>query len=81
MLIVRGSEQETADKFGLVGDVETLRSLLKSALAILKEARDKRPPPHLDDKMLAAWNGKVIDLSAYNEEKKNFRQWTKHAIV
>lgn len=55
MLIVLGSEEETAERFGLTRDV--LRSALAKARGILYEARQQRPRPHLDDKMLTAWNG------------------------
>ncbi len=55
VLIIRGSVEETAAKFGLSLDV--LRELLKTALSTMREARQGRPRPHLDDKMLAAWNG------------------------
>ena len=55
VLIVRGSAEETAAKFGLSMDV--LGGLLNTALSTMREARQGRPRPHLDDKMLAAWNG------------------------
>ena len=55
MLIVRGSVEETARKFGRTA--EEVQSVLRSALAKLKRVRDRRPRPHLDDKMLTAWNG------------------------
>lgn len=56
VLIIRGSDEETAAKFGLSMDV--LRELLETALSTMREARQRRPRPHLDDKMLASWNGK-----------------------
>jgi uncharacterized protein YyaL (SSP411 family) len=61
VLIIRASREETADKFGLVGGVDALDRLLSRALAIMKQVRDKRPRPHLDDKMLASWNGLFFD--------------------
>lgn len=57
MLVVRASADETARKFGRTPD--EVQSLLESALRKLKRARDRRPRPHLDDKMLAAWNGRA----------------------
>ncbi|XP_045035802.1 spermatogenesis-associated protein 20 isoform X1 [Daphnia magna] len=62
VLIVRGSEEETAAKFGLSLDV--FRQLLKTALSTMREARQRRPRPHLDDKMLASWNGLMISAFA-----------------
>ena len=53
--IIRGSEQATAAKLGL--SLAVFRESLKSALSVMRKARLLRPPPHLDDKMLAAWNG------------------------
>jgi uncharacterized protein YyaL (SSP411 family) len=43
---------------------ETLAEGLKQAEAILLEARAKRPRPHLDDKVLTAWNGLMISAFA-----------------
>ena len=40
--------------------VETLRRSLEASRAALYEARRKRVPPGLDDKVLTAWNGMMI---------------------
>ena len=55
VLIVRGSMEDTAKKYDL--DLDSTRSLLAGARQTLFEVRGKRPPPHLDDKMVTAWNG------------------------
>lgn len=56
VLIEHGSMEETGSEFGLSG--EDCETALTKARQILFEARKKRPRPHLDDKMLTAWNGK-----------------------
>ncbi|KAI4503518.1 hypothetical protein M0802_001740 [Mischocyttarus mexicanus] len=58
VLIVYGSVEDTAKHFGLT--VEKTQALLKEASRILFEVREKRPRPHLDDKIIAAWNGLMI---------------------
>lgn len=55
MLTVRYSLELTAARFGL--EVEVVRTLLNTGLEKLFQARKRRPKPHLDSKMLAAWNG------------------------
>ena len=42
------------------GLTEAQQSLLASAKRKLHEARSKRPRPHLDDKIITAWNGMMI---------------------
>jgi uncharacterized protein YyaL (SSP411 family) len=59
VLITSGSEEETAEELKL--DVATVQAALKEGKEILYEARQKRPRPHLDDKMLTAWNGRTLD--------------------
>jgi uncharacterized protein YyaL (SSP411 family) len=56
VLIALGSEEETAEELKL--DVATVHTALKEGREILYEARQKRPRPHLDDKMVTAWNGR-----------------------
>ena len=57
-LIRRLSNAEAAERFDL--DPDTVAKRLNQARDILLEARSQRPRPHLDDKILAAWNGMMI---------------------
>jgi uncharacterized protein len=61
ILIERHTIAETARHFKKTGE-EVTNSLAQSR-AKLFSIRAKRPPPHLDDKVIAAWNGLMI--SAY----------------
>jgi hypothetical protein len=45
-------------------DVEEAAALLRSARAKLLDARKRRVPPHLDDKILVSWNGLMIGAMA-----------------
>jgi uncharacterized protein YyaL (SSP411 family) len=56
------SIEETAAACG--AGVDETRSLLESAKARLMDRRARRPRPHLDDKILAAWNGLMISAFA-----------------
>lgn len=60
-LIRRHPNTEAAKKFS-ISSAEVIQRLEKSR-QILFEIREKRPHPHLDDKILTAWNGLMI--SAY----------------
>ncbi len=61
ILIERHTISETAQHFKKSDD-EIRKSLARSREKLL-EIRSKRPRPHLDDKIIAAWNGLMI--SAY----------------
>ena len=39
---------------------DAIRALLAAARAVLTTARERRPPPHRDDKIVTAWNGLAI---------------------
>ena len=54
---------ETADALGL-GDVGTAADRLAAALDRLRAVRAARPRPHLDDKIVAAWNGLALSALA-----------------
>nr|XP_055031326.1 spermatogenesis-associated protein 20 [Misgurnus anguillicaudatus] len=58
VLIVRYSVELTAAHFGI--SVDRLSKLLAHARTKLAEVRRARPPPHLDTKMLASWNGLML---------------------
>lgn len=55
VLIEYRSKEHTAKKYGIT--VENLEKELQIAKRILFEARQKRPRPHLDNKILTSWNG------------------------
>lgn len=58
ILFVNGSLAETADKFKTNKDV--VAAVLETGNSILHEVREKRPRPHLDRKIITAWNGLVL---------------------
>lgn len=56
VLIVDGDEASTASELKI--SVDRVKQILKESKKVLFELREKRPRPHLDDKMLTSWNGK-----------------------
>nr|XP_031829780.1 spermatogenesis-associated protein 20 [Nomia melanderi] len=58
VLMVYNPIEETAEHFSLT--VEEIKKHLKEACSILYKARSARPRPHLDDKIITAWNGLMI---------------------
>ena len=64
VLIIRGSVEETAERFGL-SCTET-RDVLERGRRALFEVRKQRPSPHLDDKMITSWNG-WLTISSTNQ--------------
>ncbi|XP_062548812.1 uncharacterized protein B0495.5 [Armigeres subalbatus] len=58
ILIVYGSVRETAEK--LETTPEIVDRILKVGNELLHEVRDKRPRPHLDTKIICAWNGLIL---------------------
>lgn len=58
ILIVRGSLAKTAEKYSMSEDQIT--ELLDIGNNILNETREMRPRPHLDYKILTAWNGLLL---------------------
>jgi uncharacterized protein YyaL (SSP411 family) len=62
ILIELGSVAATAKHFAK--DETEIRDILAKARQILFEVRAKRPRPHLDDKIITAWNGLMISAFA-----------------
>ena len=62
ILIERHTIAETAKHVGKSED--EVRSSLKESREILFAVRAKRPRPHLDDKIITAWNGLMISAFA-----------------
>ncbi len=73
VLIVRGSLQDTANHFSL--DLSVTERALSKSRQILHDQRQKRPRPHLDDKMLTAWNGKEQECQYYIHKRKMSAFW------
>jgi uncharacterized protein YyaL (SSP411 family) len=62
ILIQRLDVAAVADKFEVNSTV--VREAMKDARQKLKAVRDKRPRPHLDDKIITSWNGLMISAFA-----------------
>ncbi len=62
ILFERHIVAETANHFGKSG--EEIRASLEKSRDILFKRRSKRPRPHLDDKIITAWNGLMISAFA-----------------
>src|SRR5690606_12320398 len=62
ILMQRRPLAETARAHGLAPEVAVER--LATALEKLRLARERRPRPHLDDKIITAWNGLMISAFA-----------------
>ena len=61
-LIRRCTDEQAAARFRK--NAEQTRAALERCRALLLERRGHRPRPHLDDKILAAWNGLMISAFA-----------------
>jgi uncharacterized protein YyaL (SSP411 family) len=61
-LVLRGDEGAMVATLGL--GAESYRTLLSGARAKVLAAREARPRPHRDDKIVASWNGMMISALA-----------------
>lgn len=62
ILFLAQGVSETAKKFAL--DEARAHAILRGTLDKMQAAQAKRPRPHLDDKILASWNGLMISALA-----------------
>ncbi|XP_055349337.1 spermatogenesis-associated protein 20-like [Paramacrobiotus metropolitanus] len=58
VLIIRHSVHELAEHFGLSN--QQVVDILEDSRKVLFDIRCRRPRPHLDDKMITAWNGLML---------------------
>lgn len=58
ILMIRTTLEATTKKFGV--SIDDVKNVLTKGNEILRKCREKRPRPHLDTKMLTAWNGLVL---------------------
>lgn len=78
ILIERHTNTETAQKFGKTED--EVRQSLAGSLGKLLSIRAKRPRPHRDDKIIAAWNGLMISAFARGAQVLNEPRYLEAAI-
>ncbi|XP_076302535.1 spermatogenesis-associated protein 20 isoform X3 [Lasioglossum baleicum] len=77
VLMVYNGIEETAEHFDLT--VEQAKNCLKEACSILYKARSARPRPHLDDKIITAWNGLMISGLARGGTAANNKRYIEYA--
>ncbi|MCI0412302.1 thioredoxin domain-containing protein [bacterium] len=77
ILFVAHSVEETARQFGLKSP--QVEKILTSARQKLFVQRERRPPPHLDDKVLTSWNGLMISAFARAYQALQDEQYRKSA--
>ncbi|CAL7940875.1 unnamed protein product [Xylocopa violacea] len=77
VLIMYNEIEETAKHFNLT--VEETTMYLKEACSILYKVRSARPRPHLDDKIITAWNGLMISGLAFGGAAVNNREYIEYA--
>ena len=58
VLKVEGNVEQTSARFGL--EAEVVNTALQKCRQILFDKRQERPRPHLDNKMVSAWNGMIF---------------------
>ncbi|CAH2980209.1 unnamed protein product [Chilo suppressalis] len=78
VLIVYGGKKETTEKFGITE--EQFNQVISKCIGILYEARQERPRPHLDTKILCSWNGLMIAGLAQAGQALGEKQFVEDAI-
>ncbi|MCL4122185.1 UNVERIFIED_CONTAM: hypothetical protein GTU68_018160 [Idotea baltica] len=78
VLIAHDDLALTASEFDM--DEGECKQCLERCRLILYEARSLRPKPHLDDKMLTAWNGMMLAASARAGAVLNDKSYIERAI-
>ena len=73
-------QSKLIEDFGL-DNHDDLQSKIRSIQSILFEARQIRPRPHLDDKILTAWNGLMISGFSVSGMALRNSQYTQRAVM
>jgi len=76
-IVMRAPLRELAESQRV--DRADLRRRADDVLAALREARAERPMPRLDDKVIAGWNGLMIDACAFAGETLDTPEYTRRA--
>ncbi|MCI0412682.1 thioredoxin domain-containing protein [bacterium] len=79
ILYVPHSAEQTARQFDLTSP--QIEKILASARQKLFQQRERRPHPHLDDKILTSWNGLMISAFARASQVLQDEQYRKGAEV
>jgi uncharacterized protein YyaL (SSP411 family) len=69
---------DTANKFEMPTD--KVYEIIQQGRKILYEEREKRPLPHLDDKILTSWNGMMISAFARAYRLLHKMEFLEHAV-
>ncbi|XP_076629161.1 spermatogenesis-associated protein 20 isoform X1 [Colletes latitarsis] len=77
VLMVYNGIEATAKHFNLTNEETKIH--LKKACSILYKARSLRPRPHLDDKIITAWNGLMISGLARGGAAVGNKQYIEYA--
>ncbi|KZT55456.1 DUF255-domain-containing protein [Calocera cornea HHB12733] len=63
VLMEQATVEETAKALGK--SMNEVEAIIVKGKAILSDEREKRPKPHLDDKLIASWNGLMLKTFAH----------------
>lgn len=78
VLAAFGSDRDTCEKFDL--SLSDLHKELQIGKQTLYDERNKRPRPHLDDKIITSWNGLMISGFAKAASALNDEEYRKRAV-
>ncbi|MEO6938692.1 MAG: thioredoxin domain-containing protein [Candidatus Kapaibacterium sp.] len=78
VLYVNHSIEDAATEFGLSED--KMREIVNASKAALFAIRERRPRPHLDDKIQTSWNGMMIGALARTGVVLDHPQYTTAAV-
>ncbi|XP_026724907.1 spermatogenesis-associated protein 20 isoform X2 [Trichoplusia ni] len=78
ILIIYGTKEDTTRRFNL--SMEQFDQVLSECIDILYQARQKRPRPHLDTKMLCSWNGLMLAGLAQAGQGLGEKEYVEDAI-